>query len=620
MVKSSSYSIPDKRIGIMVKPVDSEMGKNNSAPDSISQIKVAADTLNPPLALQLGHTYNIKVIKVESGECDQCGELGPAQFEKDEKDPESPFPPLLYNSPEYLSKQRQKRPAVGMAQQLLNDFLIWMRIGGDYLTRGSSAKTREYLDTLPGLLKVDCWFGKNTETATKLFQEWTGHLKVDGKIGKQTWKELISFSDAYGVIYNKKYPDPQIPSGNPDLLAVPGLGMVDDSPIMLASADPSFLPDKDQSETTVRCARMYTKAANFSELVQLVRDAEILLQSAGVSDRNDRLRAIRGIYYGTLWSADYKKEKSLVRNTGFNLYASGTWGTVSQPIDPRSALACNLFEALQSSQDVTDGTRHVDFGHLIIGIESREYGQTGNIALTGHSGLEAATWLGDLGGGAAMISLARVTNPSTRARTRFAGTNFGGSINLEGDIAAYVTAMNTSITNRPASPVFPFASVTPVGDVVNDYLTPGTPSGGGLWQSRARNFLMMMCGRFTGNTLDNRSTIVDLIKVKIEEFGCYYLVNRLRQQGRLTSATMQAASEYMSGASQETAEIFVDALQHNVNHPDEKIRAVTDPPPGGKGTIPLRCNIGVQGTQVIETGREVLKKKLQEIYDILPDF
>jgi hypothetical protein len=347
----------------------------------------------------------------------------------------------------------------------------------------------------------------------------------------------------------------------------------------------------------------------------LVNDAETLLISSGVKDRNDRLRALRGIYYGTLWSSDYQKEKSIVRNTGFNIYASGTWGTISQPIDPRGALACNLFEALQSSQDAVDGTRHVDFGHLIIGIEAREFGQTGNILMTGHSGLEAATWLGDLGGGAAMLAHARITAPSTRARTRFTGTDFGGSINLEGDIAAYVTGMDLAKTTSPSSPQFP-SSVTPIGDILNDYLAPGT-TGGTLWNDRSYHFLTMMGGTFTKKALNNRTAVVDTIKSKIEEFGCYYLVNRLRQQGKLTTATMQTASEYMSGAAQEVSEIFVDALQHNVNHPDQKLRAVTDPAPIGKGPVPSRCNAGILGTSVIEKGKEELQKKLRDLYDIL---
>ena len=573
------------------------------------KVKIGKGDGNEPVTVPQGTPYHIKVLKVSEGECDQCGELGPAQYEADEDDPNSPYPPLVYNTQD---KRRQKRPSVGMAQHLLNDFIIWIRLGGDYLTRGNTDEVQKYLNQLPDLLKIDCWFGKDTENATKLFQEWSGSLKSDGKIGPLTWKELISFSDAYNLIYQKPYPEPSTPPGEPDLMAVPGLGALDDNPVLLASADPNFIP----AAGKVRCAKTYHKASNFSELVQLVRDAEILLESSGVKDRNDRMRALRGIYYGTLWSADYKKEKSIVRNTGFNIYASGAWGTVSQPIDPRPALTCNLFQALQGSQDVTDGGRHVDFGHLIIGIESREFGQTGNIIGTGHSGLEAATWLGDLGGGAAMLSVARIKAPATRAKTRFTGTNFGGSINLEGDVAAYVTGMNTSIAGRPSKPVFSGSAITPIGDILNDYLAPGTTSGGTLWSDRSRHFLTMMGGTFSGTTLTNRAAIITLIKTKIEEFGCYYLVNRLRQQGKLTATTMQSASEYMSGAAEETAAIFVDALRHNVNNPDQKLRAVTDPAPSGKGGIPSRCNIGLQGTRIIEQGREIINKKLRDIYDI----
>ncbi|MBN1306573.1 MAG: hypothetical protein JXA18_01550, partial [Chitinispirillaceae bacterium] len=225
---------------------------------------------------------------------------------------------------------------------------------------------------------------------------------------------------------------------------------------------------------------------------------------------------------------------------------------------------------------------------------------------------------GDLGGGAAMLANSRVARPSTRARTRFTGTNFGGSINLEGDVSAYVTGMNTTITNKPAPPVFSSSSTTPLGDVLEDYLQPGTSIGGPLWQNRSKNFLSMLGGSFTGKTLANRSTLVTAVQGKIEEFGCYYLTNRLRQQGKLTSKALRDASEYLPGAAQEVAEIFIDALQHNVKNPDQKIRAVTDPAPTGKGSIPPRCSIGVSGTEVIEKGRDIINKKLQEILDILP--
>jgi peptidoglycan hydrolase-like protein with peptidoglycan-binding domain len=95
---------------------------------------------------------------------------------------------------------------------------------------------------LPELLKVDCWFGEDTENATKLFQEWTGNLKVDGKIGPSTWKELISFSDAFPLIYNKPYPEPNFPPENSDIMTIAGLGVIDNSPVMIASADPVLYP------------------------------------------------------------------------------------------------------------------------------------------------------------------------------------------------------------------------------------------------------------------------------------------------------------------------------------------------------------------------------------------
>ncbi|MBN1760714.1 MAG: peptidoglycan-binding protein, partial [Chitinispirillaceae bacterium] len=238
-------------------------------------LKVAKNKQGEPITIQIGKTYSIKVVSVENGQCDQCGERGPAKYETDEDDPDNPFPPLIYNAPSSLEKKRQKRPAVGMAQQLLNDFIVWLRLGGWKLTPGSYDSVAAYLNELPELIKVDCWFGKNTETATKLFQSWHGNLKVDGKIGPKTWKELILFSDAYSLLYDKSYPEPRTPPDAPDLYAVPGLGSPDDSPVLLASNDPLFLPVADSGTAKVCCAKMYSKAKNFSELVQLVKDAEV---------------------------------------------------------------------------------------------------------------------------------------------------------------------------------------------------------------------------------------------------------------------------------------------------------------------------------------------------------
>lgn len=119
---------------------------------------------------------------------DECGERGPMTREIDEDNPASGQPPLVWNAPGWLERKRQQRPSVGYAQVLLNQFLADYDGNGDVFVMGNAA-----LDNiraiLPHRLKVDCWFGTNTEKATHLFQRAKG-LQSDGKIGPHTWNEL----------------------------------------------------------------------------------------------------------------------------------------------------------------------------------------------------------------------------------------------------------------------------------------------------------------------------------------------------------------------------------------------------------------------------------------------
>ncbi|MCI0562424.1 MAG: peptidoglycan-binding protein, partial [Nitrososphaera sp.] len=126
-----------------------------------------------------------------AGNGDECGERGPAAPE--------PGPPLIYHYLEARQRGvsetlRSKRPAVGHAQRLLNEFLKRYdntKTGtGDQIGCAGNLKTIEAKrQSLPKQLKVDCWFGDDTKRATEMFQMCTG-LKVDGKIGEKTWPVL----------------------------------------------------------------------------------------------------------------------------------------------------------------------------------------------------------------------------------------------------------------------------------------------------------------------------------------------------------------------------------------------------------------------------------------------
>lgn len=186
------------------------------------------------------------------------------------------------------------------------------------------------------------------------------------------------------------------------------------------------------------------KAKSFAALVALIAEAEKRLIKAGQRDPVERCRTLRGVYYGTTWSLDWDNEskRSLVgahiRNAGFLTY------TGAMPADSRPAFAgTSLLRDLKDSQSMRDGTRSVDIGHLLIGVETRA-GPTRALpfAQQGGTGLEIVTWLGDLGGGAANLARQRASAPSKSVEWVFHNnsSDYGVTDNLEGDIAAYVVA------------------------------------------------------------------------------------------------------------------------------------------------------------------------------------
>ena len=325
-----------------------------------------------------------------------------------------------------------------------------------------------------------------------------------------------------------------------------------------------------QPAPTPACTTRYRPATNFQSLIDLVRAAETRLSAAGITSTRDQVHALRGIYYGTTWSHDYAVERSTTRNEGFQRFTRPSLDPArSVPRDVRPLLSCGLFAALQASQDVTDGGRHVDFGHLIIGLDARyDPAFSSNIQYPvmimsidlGGTGPELVTWLGDLGGGAAALAHRRVTTPGTNARSVFTGTDYGGSINLEGDIAAFVVA--TSGSARPTAPVAP--SFAPgrgrFSDALQDYLSPGTP--GSAWTGRATTFLRMYGASFdpSNNALTNSAALITAFAAKIQIFACNYLASRVRDS-HMTYNQARAAADHVIPASREVAATFVGALE-----------------------------------------------------------
>jgi hypothetical protein len=347
-----------------------------------------------------------------------------------------------------------------------------------------------------------------------------------------------------------------------------------------------------------------------------MREAETRLIAAGYTSAEDRVHVLRGIYYGTTWSADYRVERSPVRNAGFQVYTAST-----TPDDPRPHLNCGLFEALRNSQDLIDGRRRVDVGHLLIGLDARRSftPRNVNIPTQGGTGLDISTWLGDLGGGAGMLAFRRVSAPTTRAMTMYRGTDFGGPINLEGDIAGFVVARDTS--TAPSGPVgLTLAGSSTIADALASYLLPTTSGAtSSEWNNRCRIFMQMKGATFdTSGALTNRATLISQFKGQIEQFACWYLVNRLRQTSRLNISTLRTASLHVSGAAEEIATVFVDTLDACQSTAGSNLAATgSGPSPTAIGTgSPTACNLAIRALEAAESVGDLLERGEDTLRDI----
>lgn len=317
-------------------------------------------------------------------------------------------------------------------------------------------------------------------------------------------------------------------------------------------------------------------AKNFKELVELVKQAEEMLIVNGYDEMGDRIHILRGIYYGSEWSLDYDIEKSTMRNTAFNFPYTAT----TQPPDAREKLKCledckaELFHSLYKSYEVFETPyKAVDFGHLIIGLEARRSWRPKNfhIPTQGGTGLEICTWVGDLGGGVGKLSVDRLKNPKTRAKTLFPvhGHSYGTMVNLEGDVASYIVGMNE---NKPSKIDDPTNNFTTIHEALQDYFDC-------KWDNRALYFLQMLGGEFSANNLINRTKIEEKITDHLSEFASWYLGLRMTDKDSGGFEEFNGASGYFNPLSEEVASIFVDGLLHVINSPKDMITSRTNPKP-----------------------------------------
>jgi hypothetical protein len=373
-------------------------------------------------------------------------------------------------------------------------------------------------------------------------------------------------------------PNPPPPGGPPS----------DGPPATPAPSAPITIQHAPNSPNTARppCAVTYTPESrkSFADMIQLLAAAEAALAQNGIVSVKDQIHALRGIYYGTTWSLDYAGRpgspgmKSLTRSEGFNHFTRPSVDDVKSttPPDIQGFLCCGLFEALYNNQDWSDQTdsgRKLDFGHVLIGLDARydagavtgnvtykvyKYGINVKTVDMGGTGFEVVTWVGDLGGGAGMLAKRRGMDsspaPDLIKNAVFSNvapydSDYGGYVNLEGDVAAAVVGSAGSTLGEPV-----FSGR--LSDAMRDYLAPGSSS----WNSRAATFLRMHGGAVDGSgNLTNRAALVSSLGTRIAAFSCNYVASRVND-GDITLDQGKAGAFHVVGASNEVASVFVDAL------------------------------------------------------------
>lgn len=352
------------------------------------------------------------------------------------------------------------------------------------------------------------------------------------------------------------------------------------------------------------------KATSFGTVVALIRAAEdLLIKKAGQTSPLDRVSTLRGVYYGTEWSLDYKVESARsqggarIRNVGFLTYTGG-----SLPADPRPAFSgTTLMADLQASQSIHDRGRGIDIGHMLIGLEVRasQVLRTRNFPGQGGTGLEIVTWLGDLGGGAANLARRRILRP-TGVEVIFHNrtSDYGVMDNLEGDAAGYLVGCGTTPGGPPQYP-----PGKGIADVLANYLPLGSKA---EWAQRAARFASALGGTVSAKGIGNQAALIDKLADKLYEFAVWYAATRWVPSGELLGPAAEKACQHMKGAAREVATVFVTTLSSAIAHPPNAIDAA-GPYPGQSATGPCASTLLKTASTNVGAVRQQLDQWVREL-------
>ncbi len=351
----------------------------------------------------------------------------------------------------------------------------------------------------------------------------------------------------------------------------------------------------------------------FSGVIGLIRKAEdLLIKKANQTDPADRASTLRGIYYGTDWSLDYKVESkrseagARIRNLGFLAYTGG-----HSPADPRPALGQALVDDLQASQSIHDGGFGIDVGHVMIGLETRDSWmmRTAKMPGQGGSGIEIVTWLGDLGGGAANLARRRVTAPATPVNIIFhnASSDYGVMDNLEGDAGGYLVACGSDPGGAPQW------NNGGIADALANYLPAGPTK---EWSTRAARFATALGATVSPAGITNTPDFIDKISKQLYDFAVWYAATRWIPSGELLGPAAEKACTHMQGAAREVAIVFTAILSRSIKSGGILQAAAPYPVP----LAPGKCEsslLGTAGTDVSKVRKQVQEwnKDLRHLWD-----
>jgi hypothetical protein len=337
-----------------------------------------------------------------------------------------------------------------------------------------------------------------------------------------------------------------------------------------------------RSESPQKPQFVFTRG--YKAFIELIKEAEQIFVENAIEATTEHIHILRGLFYGTTWSVDYEDRKSEKRNAAFNIYTYST-----EPIDPRPLLGIALFNELRQCAEVHDtSTDRFDFGHCIIGLDSRNSFMSRNSAWPGHgggTGFEVCTWLGDLGGGASMLAMKRAAgDPTHRAIKMFprSGHSYGSWVNIEGDVAAYLVA--SAVGGAEGAKTLDLDPDKRLSTVLEEYLLNSNEKN--FKEERAKQMLLALGCEFDENgIITNEKDVRLIVASKIFEFADLYMVQWFYGENKLDIDRALNASKHFLPAAVEVTTIFFQMLKTCMQTPRLPLTPVgidPDPKPPSK--------------------------------------